>query len=529
MDKKFLLSVGLSLVTVWVLQYYWYKQAPASGEISLKSAPAVPKPGEPIRVPVREDLLKPLKTEALFDQIAQNAEPSKEIVIETKQNAVMIASHGGGITGLGFKKYTGKTKKPLMTITPEGVAKTMPAFALAFDEAAPQEYAVVDATLGAANTVALQAMHKNWAITKEIHVDETGYTMDVVLRFEPKNQEATPLRPRLFVPGPTVAELGGDDQQSVFLFNEHRNEIEKKSVNEAEGLAWYWQSPQALVGMHDKYFVHALTSDAEKFVQRAYFHRKSKDGGVSLILEGPEVKDKAEWRMSFYMGPKVYSELKLVDERLGTVAASGWLAGIIKLMLKFLDFVSKYVKNLGFAIIVLAILLKLPLTPLSIYSRIKMERYQKHAPTINRIRSKFRGDPQAQMQEVSRYHHEHNISPSTPLIGCLPLLLQMPVMYSLYDILTNSIQLYQAPFWGWIVDLSAKDPFYIIPILMGISMIWQQAMAPVNDEKQRVAMFFVSIVLTVVFSGLPVGLVLYWLVSNLLTIIEDYVRRWFFA
>ena len=229
------------------------------------------------------------------------------------------------------------------------------------------------------------------------------------------------------------------------------------------------------------------------------------------------------------MGPKVYDELVRVDERLGSVAASGWFAWIIKLMLKFLDFVSKYVSNLGLAIIVLAVLLKLPLTPLTIYSSIKMERYQKHAPIISRIRAKYRSDTQIQLQEVTKYHQEHNISPSTPLIGCLPMLIQLPVMYALLDILNNYIQLYQAPFFGWIVDLSAKDPFYIIPILMGVSMLWQQAMAPVSDEKQRVLMFFVSIVMTVVFAGLPVGLVLYWLINNLLTIIENYVRRWFFA
>lgn len=528
MDKKFLLSVGLSLATVWALQYYWYKPTPVSSEISVNATQAVPKPGEAIRVPVREDLLKPLKTEALFEGASENGQPSKEVVIETNHTAVMVASQGGGIAGLGFKKYFGKNKKPLMTVTPESIAKALPTFALAFDEPAPQEYEVVDQANTSMTGVTLQATHKNWLITKEINIDEATYAVDVVLRFEPKNQDATSLRPRLFVPAPVVAELN-EDQPSIFVFNEHRSEIEKKSVNDAEGLAWYWQSPQVLVGMHDKYFVHALTKDTEKFVQRAYFNRMGKEGALALILEGPEVKDKTECRLSFYMGPKVYSDLTKVDERLGTVAAGGWLAWITKLMLKFLDFVNKYVKNLGFAIIVLALLLKLPLTPLSIYSRVKMERYQKHAPIINRIRSKFRSDPQMQMQEVSRYHHEHNISPSTPLIGCLPLLLQLPVMYSLYDILNNSIQLYQAPFWGWILDLSAKDPFYIIPILMGISMIWQQAMAPVNDEKQRVAMFFVSIVMTVVFSGLPVGLVLYWLVNNLLTIIEDYVRRWFFA
>ncbi|MBM3887025.1 membrane protein insertase YidC, partial [Candidatus Dependentiae bacterium] len=431
-------------------------------------------------------------------------------------------------TSLGFNDYLGQNKLPLQTISGEAVTTALPAFTVLFEDIAPLAYERVQPSRAGLNVVALQARHKGWLITKEYVVDRETYKVDISLSFDPIEQNVLPVSPRLLLKAPFVSEFN-DDKPSAFVYNENRDQVEKKAAGAEEGFIWYWQTKKPLIGAQNKYFVHALTADLNKFIQRAYFCRPDGNDKLHLVLEGPEIKEKASWNLSFYLGPKVYTDLIQVDERLGTVFAGGWFAWITKLMLKFLDYVSKYIKNLGLAIIVLAILLKLPLVPLSIYSRIKMEKYQKHAPIITRIRAKFKNDPQMQLQEVARYHTEHNLSPSTPMIGCLPLLLQLPVMYSLYDILNNSIQLYQAPFFGWIVDLSAKDPFYVIPILMGITMVWQQMMAPVNDEKQRVAMFFVSIVMTVVFSGLPVGLVLYWLINNVLTIVEDYARRLFFS
>lgn len=500
---------------------------PASGEVSLSANQTIPKPGEAIKVPVREDLFKPMKTATVFALPAEGV-VSEEIVIDNPLRAVSIVTNGGGITNLSCKRYLGKNKQPLQTISSEVVSQSIPAFALMFDQPAPLNYELIQGQNPLLNVVVLQAKYNGWLVTKEFRIDSQSYKVDIVLGFEKIDQDAAPLNPRLFLGAPVVAEFA-EDKPTTFMFNEHRNEVEKKAAGAEDGFIWYWQTKKALIGAQNKYFVHALTADQDQFVKRAYFHRVNNNEALQLVLEGPEIKEKSSWNLSFYLGPKVYSDLASVDDRLGTVFAGGWLASITKLMLKFLDFITKYIKNLGLAIIVLAVLLKLPLAPLSIYSRIKMERYQKHAPIIARIRAKFKNDPQIQLQEVTRYHTEHNLSPSTPVIGCLPLFLQLPVMYSLYDILNNSIQLYQAPFFGWILDLSAKDPFYVIPIFMGVSMIWQQMMAPVNDEKQRVAMFFVSIVMTVVFAGLPVGLVLYWFINNVLTIIEDYARRLFFS
>jgi YidC/Oxa1 family membrane protein insertase len=158
-----------------------------------------------------------------------------------------------------------------------------------------------------------------------------------------------------------------------------------------------------------------------------------------------------------------------------------------------------------------------------------MEEYQQYQPTINKIRAKYRQDWQKQQEELMRFYQEHNVSPVMHMVGCLPLLIQMPILLALYRVLHNYLDLYQAPFMGWIVDLSVKDPYYVLPILMGIAMLWQQSMSPVKDDKMRVAMMFMPVVMVVVFLNFPSGLVLYWLVNNVLTIGEDYIRKYFLS
>jgi YidC/Oxa1 family membrane protein insertase len=134
---------------------------------------------------------------------------------------------------------------------------------------------------------------------------------------------------------------------------------------------------------------------------------------------------------------------------------------------------------------------------------------------------------QMQHEEIMKYHNEHNLSTATPVLGCLPLLIQVPILFGLYRILWNYLDLYQAPFFGWLVDLSSKDPYYILPALMCITMVWQQMMAPSVDGKQKVMMLFFSIIITVLFISAPAGLVLYWFMNNIITIGEDYLRKLF--
>ena len=195
------------------------------------------------------------------------------------------------------------------------------------------------------------------------------------------------------------------------------------------------------------------------------------------------------------------------------------------LLLKFLLFLYSFVGNYGLAIIIMAVLLEIPFIPLTIRGKKKMEEFSRYQPAVNRIRQKFRGDVQRMQAELVRFYKEHNLSPAGPMLGCLPLVLQMPIIFALYRVLGNFIGLYQAPFAGWIFDLSAKDPYYILPVIMGASMMMQQYMTPTTEERTRVVMMFASLLFIAVFSGFPAGLVLYWSVRQVVTLGVESLRK----
>ena len=140
---------------------------------------------------------------------------------------------------------------------------------------------------------------------------------------------------------------------------------------------------------------------------------------------------------------------------------------------------------------------------------------------------KYRQDARRQQEEIMKFHRDHNISPATPMLGCIPLLFQMPILFALYRVLDGYLLLYQVPFFGWLIDLSSKDPYYILPILMGLTMVWHQLISPMMDGKQKMAMLFMPVIVTYIFTNLPAGLVLYWLTNNLLMIGEEYIIKGF--
>lgn len=532
MDKKLLIAMVLSLGTVWVFNQYFGKKtdAPTRGGVVSVGQVAEIVPGQPVKVPTTQELLKPLELDVKFSA-QKHIEPENIVHIETDRYKAAFSNYGAIMTSLDFKKNRGKNNVPLRTVYNKGSfedeQRRKGCFLLAFDDQTPYAYTLVEKRVSEkATEVAFKAETEQWIIEKTYVFYNSTYKIDLILGFKPKNETAAALKPRLFFVAPFTSEVA-DDTISVFSWNEEKLVIDKAEQGKLEGLAWFWSTPDALFGAEDRYFAHALVSDESKFVQRAYV-KQFDTKNILPILEGPEVKDAKSWKLSFYMGPKDFDELNAVDSRLQELLSFGWLSWLCKLLLKLLAMVYSFVGNYGLAIIIMTVLLKLPFSPLSIYARKKMEVYQHYQPAINKIRLKYRADMKMQQEELMRFYRDHNIAPSTHVVGCLPLLIQMPILFALYRVLNNYVDLYHAPFFGWIVDLSAKDPLYILPVLMGLSMIWQQAMTPVNDGKQRVMMLFMSIVMTVVFAGFPAGLVLYWLMNNLLTIAEDYVRKYFF-
>lgn len=251
--------------------------------------------------------------------------------------------------------------------------------------------------------------------------------------------------------------------------------------------------------------------------------RKHEDGRVEVALFSQfrlKPGTAKDMEVSAYVGPKDMATLKAVSPSLAKVIDLGMFGFIAKPLLDMLNFFYRYVGNYGVAIIILTILIKIVFIPFSTASHRSMKKMASLQPQINALRDRFKKDKEKLNKEIMALYSVNKVNPAG---GCIPILVQIPVFFALYRALLGAIELRHAPFVLWIVDLSAKDPLYITPIVMGGTMFLQQKMTPMSgDPKQAQIMLFMPIVFTAMFLNLPSGLVLYWTVNNILTIGHQY-------
>ncbi|MDR5893665.1 membrane protein insertase YidC [Halomonas mongoliensis] len=236
---------------------------------------------------------------------------------------------------------------------------------------------------------------------------------------------------------------------------------------------------------------------------------------TSVAAEG-----EARLGATLYMGPKVQDYLEAVAPNLRLTVDYGWLWFIANPLFWLLDQIHSIVGNWGWSIVLLTIVVKLVLWPLSAKAYKSMARMRKLGPEMQRLKEQYGDDRQKMSQEMMKFYQKEKIN---PLGGCLPILVQMPVFIALYWMLLESVELRHAPFMFWIQDLSVKDPFFILPILMGASMFVQQLLNPTPpDPMQAKIMRMLPIVFTFFFLWFPAGLVIYWVVNNIISIAQQY-------
>ncbi|MEW9150554.1 membrane protein insertase YidC [Acinetobacter indicus] len=227
----------------------------------------------------------------------------------------------------------------------------------------------------------------------------------------------------------------------------------------------------------------------------------------------------AEVDATFYSGPKIQSELKDLATGLNQTVDYGWLWPIAKLLFVGLEFFHGLVGNWGWAIILLTILVKLILWPLSSKSYRSMAKMRVIAPEMQRMKEEFGEDRMRFSQEMMALYKREQVN---PLAGCLPLLLQMPIFLALYWVLMESVELRHARWLLWIQDLSAMDPWFILPLIMGATMYIQQMLNPQPTDPMQAKVFrIMPVIFTVFLLFFPAGLVLYWIVNNLITILQQ--------
>lgn len=226
-------------------------------------------------------------------------------------------------------------------------------------------------------------------------------------------------------------------------------------------------------------------------------------------------------KFSGYIGPKNFKDLKALNPELTDVIEYGWFTFIAKPMFLLLQYIQSYVGNWGWTIVILTILIKLVLYPLSYKGMTSMQKLKDLAPKMKEIQTKYKDDKQKQSMHMMELYKKHG---ANPMGGCLPLLLQIPVFFAIYRVLLNAIELKGAPWILWIHDLAEMDPYFVLPILMGASMFLQQKLTPntMQDEMQRKIFQMLPVIFTFFFLWFPAGLTLYWFVNNVFTIAQQY-------
>nr|WP_314266156.1 membrane protein insertase YidC [uncultured Moellerella sp.] len=242
-----------------------------------------------------------------------------------------------------------------------------------------------------------------------------------------------------------------------------------------------------------------------------------KSAPISIAANGT-----GTYASTLWIGPEIQSQMSEVAPHLDLTVDYGWLWFISQPLFKLLKFIHSFVGNWGIAIIVITFIVRgimYPLTKAQYTSMAKMRLLQ---PKLAAMRERIGDDKQRMSQEMMAMYKAEKVN---PLGGCLPLVIQMPIFLALYYMLMGSVELRHAPFFGWIQDLSAQDPYYILPVLMGITMFVIQKMSPtaVTDPMQQKIMTYMPVVFTIFFLWFPSGLVLYYIVSNLVTILQQQI------
>lgn len=508
--RDLLLPITLALITTFAIQYFFFG---GSGNQEQTQS------GQSFTAPKTKQELKPRNTEVDF----VDAVREKDAVltkIETKGARMTFTTDGAVLDHLEFKQVSCGAGSLSTIASSAETEKENRCFMLAFNQKTPYFYTLMNKTeTDDKIELVYQATHENSVIEKKFVIYKNTYKIDLDIKITgAQNDKQQDMR--IFWPSPDVKALSKEDLIAAIANDEKgsiiKNPIEKFDVEQGRF------SP-TLFGTDDRYFVHAMIDDANQFVSRAYYKMVDKSKLIS-ILEGPAAASLAkaegaqnQWKMSFYFGPKEVEALNIVDPRLEqTLDYSGWLSPISKFLLHILKLLYSFLLNYGLAIIALTILVKLVLLPFTYRAEESMKKRAEFDKKLRYVQQKFKDNPDQLARERAELIQKHGM----PGIGsCLPLVLQLPLFVALSRVLSSSIELYRAPFL-WIPDLSARDPYYILSILIVVAMAAQALVSQGADNKQRISTLVMSLVVGAVTTSLAAGLSLYICTFTILGVLQ---------
>jgi YidC/Oxa1 family membrane protein insertase len=368
------------------------------------------------------------------------------------------------------------------------------------------------------------------SITKQFVLKRGSYLIDVRYLIDNQSGESWSVRDYGQLLRVKPGDSGGSFADPTYtggVYYTPKDKYEKIDFDEMAEASLNVESVQGWLAMIQHYFVTAWIPPND---QKEHYYSGSEQGGQLLLGSySPSVTipsgDTKTISRQLYAGPKLQDELEKITEGLELTVDYGFLTIIAKPIFYLLKWIHKLVGNWGWAIIILTLLIKVVFFKLSETSYKSMANLRKLAPRMQAIKDRYGDDKQRVQAAMMEFYKKEKIN---PMGGCLPILVQIPVFIALYWVLLESVELRQAPWILWINSLSEKDPYFILPLIMGVSMYVQQKLspAPTADPMQIKIMMSLPFVFTIFFAFFPSGLVLYWVVNNIISITQQwYITR----
>ena len=535
MEKRVLLAIVLSFIVLYGYQAMFpppelQRTADPPPVAAAPSTP--PDPSPPAQAPVEATL--PAQPPAAT--VTADSE-ERDITFENGSVRAVFSNRGGVIRSWRLKKYLNAANEPLELVpqdAPPGLPKP---FTLAVDDAAVSKR--LAEALYRPSAAAVDASNGPQTLTFD-YQEAGGLTVHKAFSFDPQSpyvvhltatvlQGSTALVPAVQW-GPAIGthvninSLGYNAPPRAIYYTD--GDVERVDVSDIPEVA-NQQGVYGFAGADDHYFLSAVVNPGQPLrLTYAVVPMTAKDPAedppppyVNWSARYPEAPTGA----AFFFGPKDFDVLAAIDRDLVRAIDFGIFSWLVVPLLRALKWLNVYIGNYGWSIIALTFIINAAMFPLRHKSNVSMRKMQAIQPQVKAIQDRYKGmkatDPARQKMntEMMELYRQKGVNPAS---GCVPMLLTFPVLLAFYNLLSESIELRNAPFIWWIHDLAAPDPFYVTPILMGASQMLQQKMMPMTgaDPVQQKMMMFMPIVFTFLFLTVPAGLALYWFASNVLVI-----------
>ncbi len=533
MEKRVLLAIVLSFV---ILILYQMLFKPPQPEIPPESAIEIEK--RPEQRPYEKEFLPPAERERAEEEERglqpTSAQAEEEILIDTSLYQAVWSNSGGVLKSWRLKKHKSDENEDLELVSLRSSELKIYPFSLRTEDSS------FDSTINSAlfefSTSRLELKEGRKAELRFQYADERGTRVEKILTFYDGKYDfdvkinvlkyGQKIEPRLLW-GPGLGNPSPAEQKSRF--------------GGGSGIAYFTPASNKVVHIEEKkfkpernIFPFVKWAAYEDNYFTALFLTSSQNASAAFLREGrpeetPYFLLSVSSPQKAYIGPKDFNALVELGYQTKGLIKFGFFGFISEILLKASKFIHRQVPNWGFAIIILTFIIKILFFPLTYSSMRSMSKMQELQPKIKALKAKYKkakGDiaqRRRMNEEIMKLYKQHGVNPAG---GCLPMLIQIPIFWGFFRLLIVSIEFRHSPFIFWIKDLSVKDPFYVTPILMGITQFISQKMTPTSaDPTQARMMLMMPVIMTIFFMNFQSGLVLYWLANNVLQIGQQYIKN----